>query len=255
MAGDVKGFGVIEPTAEDPLEPGFVAAIQGTPFTEYAFTGERYPIQSVRLLAPVVPSKVVCIGKNYVEHAKEMGGEAPASPVVFMKPSTSVIGPRDPIIYPEDSARVDYEGELALVVGRLCRSVPKERVPEVILGATIANDVTARDQQQADGQWTRGKGHDTFCPLGPWVDTELDLRDLRLTTTLDGVVMQDGRTSDMVHDVASFVAFVTSFMTLLPGDVLLTGTPAGVGPMQPGQSVTVAIDGLGMLTNPVVSRV
>ncbi len=250
----MKGFGVVEPMPEDERVPGFVAAIDGTPFTGFAFTGARFPIETVRLLAPVVPSKVVCIGKNYAEHAREMGGEAPDVPVVFLKPSTSVIGPGDPIVYPEDSTRVDYEGELALVVGRLCRSVPKERVPEVILGATIGNDVTARDQQQSDGQWTRGKGHDTFCPLGPWVDTEVNVADLRLTTTLDGVLKQDGRTSDMVHDVAAFVAFVTSFMTLLPGDVLLTGTPAGVGPMLPGQNVSITIDHLGSLTNPVVSR-
>jgi 2-keto-4-pentenoate hydratase/2-oxohepta-3-ene-1,7-dioic acid hydratase in catechol pathway len=246
--GDVKGFGVVD---EDGT---VVAAIEGTPFTGFAFTGERFGIDAVRLLAPVVPSKVVCIGKNYVEHAREMGGEAPASPVVFLKPSTSVIGPGDPIVHPRDSTRVDYEGELALVVGRLCRDVPKERVDDVILGATIGNDVTARDQQQADGQWTRGKGHDTFCPLGPWVDTELDLSDLALTTTLDCEPKQSGRTSQLVHDIPSFVAFVTSFMTLLPGDVLLTGTPAGVGPMTPGQSVSVTVEGLGTLTNPVVAR-
>ena len=247
IAGEVRGFGLVD--ADDA-----VAAIEGTPFTGFAPTGERFPLADVRLLAPIVPTKVVCIGKNYADHAREMGGEAPATPVVFMKPSTSIVGPGDPIVLPRDSNRVDYEGELAIVISRLCREVPAERVADVVLGFTVANDVTARDQQQADGQWTRAKGHDTFCPLGPWIDTDVNPRDLHLQTTLDDMVMQDSRTSEMVHDVGAFVAFVTSFMTLVPGDVLLTGTPAGVGPMRPNQTVSVTIEGIGTLTNPVVSR-
>ena len=247
IAGEVRGFGLVD--ADDA-----VAAIEGTPFTGFAPTGERFPLADVRLLAPIVPTKVVCIGKNYADHAREMGGEAPATPVVFMKPSTSIVGPGDPIVLPRDSNRVDYEGELAIVISRLCREVPAERVADVVLGFTVANDVTARDQQQTDGQWTRAKGHDTFCPLGPWIDTDVNPRDLHLQTTLDDMVMQDSRTSEMVHDVGAFVAFVTSFMTLVPGDVLLTGTPAGVGPMRPNQTVSVTIEGIGTLTNPVVSR-
>jgi 2-keto-4-pentenoate hydratase/2-oxohepta-3-ene-1,7-dioic acid hydratase in catechol pathway len=247
VGGEVRGFGLV--AADD-----HVAALDGTPFTGFVPTGERLPLTAVRLLAPVVPSKVVCIGKNYADHAREMGGEAPGSPVVFLKPSTAVIGPGDPIVHPRDSERVDYEGELAIVIGRLCRDVPRERFADVVLGYTIANDVTARDQQHLDGQWARAKGHDTFCPLGPWVETELDPRDVRLTTTLDGVTVQDSTTAAMIHDVAAFVAFVTSFTTLLPGDVLLTGTPAGVGSMRPGQSVTVRVEGIGALTNPVVAR-
>ena len=247
IAGEVRGFGLVD--ADDA-----VAAIEGTPFTGFAPTGERFPLADVRLLAPIVPTKVVCIGKNYADHAREMGGEAPATPVVFMKPSTSIVGPGDPIVLPRDSNRVDYEGELAIVISRLCREVPAERVADVVLGFTVANDVTARDQQQTDGQWTRAKGHDTFCPLGPWIDTDVNPRDLHLQTTLDDMVMQDSRTSEMVHDVGAFVAFVTSFMTLVPGDVLLTGTPAGVGPMRPNQTVSVTIEGIGSLTNPVVSR-
>lgn len=251
VGGEVRGFGLVD---GEPGVDAAVAVIDGTPFTGFTPTGERYPLGDVRLLAPIVPTKIVCIGKNYAEHAKEMGGDAPATPVVFMKPSTAIVGPGDPIVLPRDSERVDYEGELAIVIGRLCREVPAERVDDVILGFTIANDVTARDQQLADGQWTRAKGHDTFCPLGPWLDTDVNPRDLHLQTTLDDVVVQDARTSEMIHDVAAFVAFVTSFMTLVPGDVLLTGTPAGVGPLRPGQSVSVTIDGLGSLTNPVVAR-
>ncbi|HVU72609.1 MAG TPA: fumarylacetoacetate hydrolase family protein [Mycobacteriales bacterium] len=249
--GEVRGFGLVD---GDPDTDGAVAAIEGTPFTGFTPTGERFPLAAVRLLAPIVPTKIVCIGKNYADHAKEMGGDAPTTPVVFMKPSTAIVGPGDPIVHPRDSERVDYEGELAIVISRLCRDVPAERVDDVILGYTIANDVTARDQQHADGQWTRGKGHDTFCPLGPWLDTDVNPRDLHLQTVLDDIVVQEARTSEMVHDVAAFVAFVTSFMTLVPGDVLLTGTPAGVGPMRPGQTVSVSIEGIGTLTNPVVAR-
>ena len=231
-----------------------VTALDGHPFAPFALTTERHALGDVRLLAPVLPSKVVCIGKNYADHAREMGGEAPASPVVFLKPSTSVVGPGDPVQHPRDSERTDYEGELAVVIGRLCREVPIERAADVVLGYTVANDVTARDQQQADGQWTRGKSHDTFCPLGPWITTNVDPRDLELTTRLDGAVVQHSRTSLLLHPVDELIAFVTGFMTLLPGDVILTGTPAGVGPVRPGQTVSVEVEGIGTLTNPVVAR-
>ncbi len=208
----------------------------------------------MRLLAPVLPSKVVCIGKNYADHAAEMGGEAPADPVMFLKPSTSVIGPGEPVRLPASSSRVDHEAELAVVIGRLCRDVPRERALDVVLGWTAANDVTARDQQKADGQWTRGKGHDTFCPIGPWVETDLDARDLAVQCRVDGALRQDGRTSQLLHDVPSLIAWVSAVMTLLPGDVLLTGTPAGVGPLEPGSTVDVVVEGVGTLTNPVVAR-
>ena len=188
-AGPASGvtYGVVEGDGADAV----VTAIAGHPFATPSLTADRRPLAEVQLLAPFIPSKVVAIGKNYAAHAREMGGEAPARPVVFLKPSTAVIGPNDPIQLPRDSARVDYEGELALVIGKLCRDVPPARVRDVVLGYTCANDVTARDQQQADGQWTRGKGHDTFCPIGPWVETELDPADLGLRTVLDGVVVQD----------------------------------------------------------------
>ncbi len=224
------------------------------PFVKPSFSGRRWPLADVRLLAPVLPTKVVCIGKNYADHAREMGGEPPADPVIFIKPSTSVIGPNAPIKLPADSSRVDFEGELAVVIGQPCKDVPPEKAASVIFGYTIGNDVTARDQQQADGQWTRGKGHDTFCPLGPWVETQLKAEDLAIRTELDGEVKQDSRTSLLLHDVPTIIEWVTRVMTLLPGDVILTGTPAGVGPMTAGQSVSVTVEGIGTLTNPVAAK-
>jgi 2-keto-4-pentenoate hydratase/2-oxohepta-3-ene-1,7-dioic acid hydratase in catechol pathway len=245
-------FGVVEG------EPGGsdlqVAEIAGHPFGALTFSGVRHALSSVKLLAPVLPSKVVAIGKNYAAHATEMGGEVPTAPLIFLKPSTAVSGSGDNIAYPPSSERVDYEGELAVVVGRLCRDVPVERAGEVVFGYTCANDVTARDQQKTDGQWSRAKGYDSFCPLGPWIETDLDIADLRLTTTLNGDVKQDGRTSSIVHKLPDLVAYVTACMTLLPGDVILTGTPEGVGPMSIGDEVAVEIEGIGRLVNKVVAR-
>jgi 2-keto-4-pentenoate hydratase/2-oxohepta-3-ene-1,7-dioic acid hydratase in catechol pathway len=234
-----------------------VAEIVGHPFGPRAddvkLTGARYPLADVRLLAPVLPSKIVAIGRNYEEHARETGSEPPAEPLIFLKPSTAVIGPGDAIVRPVRlSKRVDFEGELAMVFGRLCRDVPPERVPEVIFGYTCANDVTARDLQASDGQWARAKGFDTFCPLGPWIETGLDPADVRLTTTVNGELKQDARTSMMIHGIAKLVTYVTAVMTMLPGDVLLTGTPAGIGPLQDGDSVSVSVAGIGALTSRVV---
>ncbi|SDC62928.1 fumarylacetoacetate hydrolase family protein [Actinokineospora iranica] len=230
------------------------AEIAEHPFGKPTFTGRRWPLADTRLLAPILPTKIICVGKNYADHAREMGGEPPENPVIFMKPSTTVIGPGAAIKLPADSTRVDFEGELAAVIGMPCRDVPASRAKDVILGYTIANDVTARDQQQADGQWTRAKGHDTFCPLGPWINTTADPADLAIKTTVDGEVKQDSRTSLLLHDIGALVEWISRVMTLLPGDVILTGTPAGVGPITEGQSVSVTIDGLGILTNPVVKR-
>jgi 2-keto-4-pentenoate hydratase/2-oxohepta-3-ene-1,7-dioic acid hydratase in catechol pathway len=233
-----------------------VAELSGHPFgpgAEVQLAGARYPVPDVRLLAPVLPSKVVAIGRNYLEHIREMGNEPPSEPLIFLKPSTAVIGPMDPVVRPDRlSKRVDFEGELAVVFGRLCRDVPAERVPEVIFGYTCANDVTARDLQASDGQWSRAKGFDTFCPLGPWIETDLDASDVQLTTTVNDEVKQDSRTSLLIHDIPTLVSYVTSVMTMLPGDVLLTGTPAGVGPLVAGDLVSVTIEGIGTLTNRVV---
>jgi 2-keto-4-pentenoate hydratase/2-oxohepta-3-ene-1,7-dioic acid hydratase in catechol pathway len=247
-------WGAVEGPADAGLEALTVAAIDGHPFGPITFTGERWALPDVRLVAPILPSKVVAVGRNYAEHAREMGGEAPSSPVIFLKPSTSVIGAGDAIRIPPDSSRVDHEAELAVVIGRPARDVSRGEALGHVLGYTVANDVTARDQQKADGQFTRAKGHDSFCPLGPWLETVLDPSDLRVTARVNGDVRQDGRTSQMIHDVATLIAFMSAVMTLLPGDVVLTGTPAGVGPIVPGDTVTIGVEGIGELTNPVVAK-
>lgn len=250
--GEDPTFGVVEDDGGTPM----IAEVQGDPLVQPLMpTGVRVALDDVRLLAPVIPrSKIVGIGRNYRDHAAEMGGEAPAEPLMFLKPNTSVIGPGDPIVLPRQSCEVHYEGELAIVVSRICKDVPIERAFGVVYGYTCANDVTARDLQNSDGQWSRAKGFDTFCPLGPWIETELDAGDLRLTTRRDGETVQDGRTSDLVHGLARLVAHVSAAFTLLPGDVILTGTPAGVGPIAAGQRIEVEIEGIGTLSNPVVSR-
>jgi len=230
------------------------AEIAEHPFGTPRFTGRRWPLADVRVLAPILPTKIICVGTNYADHATEMGGEPPVNPVLFLKPNTAVIGPNIAIRLPPDSSRVDYEGELAVVVGRPCKDVPAAQAAGVLLGATVANDVTARDHQQADGQWTRGKSHDTFCPLGPWIDTGADVSDLAIRTELDGQVVQDSRTSWLLHGVPALVEWISRVMTLLPGDVILTGTPAGVGPMSDGQRVSVTVQDVGTLTNPVAAR-
>jgi 2-keto-4-pentenoate hydratase/2-oxohepta-3-ene-1,7-dioic acid hydratase in catechol pathway len=221
-------------------------------FAGYDPTGERVPLREAKLLAPVIPrSKVVAVGKNYREHAEEMGGEAPAEPLLFLKPNTSVIGPGDAIVLPPQSDRVEHEGELAVVIGRIAKNVAEADAADVIFGYTIANDVTARDLQKRDGQWTRAKGFDTFCPLGPVIDTELDLDGGTIETIVDGERRQHGRLADMVHSIPAIIAYASSVFTLLPGDVILTGTPAGVGPLVDGDTVEVSVSGLGTLANPV----
>ncbi len=269
--GDGVAYGVVEGEPGDADRPGdrsvalrlTIAELHGHPFGVdpggVRLTGRRYPLAEVRLLAPVLPSKVVAAGRNYADHGREMDGEQQAEalegaePVLFLKPSTSVTGPGDAIRYPVKlTDRVDFEGELAVIIGRLCRSVPRERAEEVIFGYTCANDVTARDIQARDGQWTRAKGFDTFCPLGPWMETGTDPADLQLTTTVNGAVRQQARTSELLWDVPNLIAHVSQVMTLLPGDVLLTGTPAGVGPLSAGDEVSVTIESIGTLTNRVV---
>jgi 2-keto-4-pentenoate hydratase/2-oxohepta-3-ene-1,7-dioic acid hydratase in catechol pathway len=253
-AGTVA-VGAVESEPGAPLEAATVAVMTEYPMLgPVEFTGERWALPDLRLLAPVRPGKVVCIGKNYADHAREMGGEPPERPVLFLKPSTAVIGPGDTIRMPLDSERVDFEGELAVIIGVPASDVPRDRAMQHVFGYTCANDVTARDQQKIDGQWTRAKGYDTFCPLGPWIETVLDPADLALRTDLDGEVKQDSRTSLLLHDVPTLIAYISHVMTLLPGDVILTGTPAGVGPMLDGQTVSVTIDGIGALTNPVALR-
>ncbi|BBZ34398.1 fumarylacetoacetate hydrolase family protein [Mycolicibacterium confluentis] len=224
------------------------------PFGNPTFTGRTWPLADVRLLAPILASKVICMGKNYAAHAEEMGGVAPEDPVIFLKPNTSIIGPNVAIQLPADAHPVHHEGELAVVIGRPCKDVPAARAAENILGYTIANDVSARDQQRKDGQWMRAKGHDTFCPLGPWIVTDLDPSGLDLRTEVNGEVRQQSNTSLMIHDVGAIVEWVSAVMTLLPGDVILTGTPEGVGPIEDGDTVSITVSGIGTLSNPVVRK-
>jgi 2-keto-4-pentenoate hydratase/2-oxohepta-3-ene-1,7-dioic acid hydratase in catechol pathway len=257
-AGGDPQYGIVELAEDNGTHPNTIAVLTGDPIAmPVQLTGERRELDAVRLLAPVIPrSKIVAVGRNYAAHAAEMGDEVPKTPLTFFKPNTSVIGPEEPIIYPTSSNEVSYEGELAIVIGRICRDVPPSRVPDVIFGYTVGNDVTARDLQRTDGQWSRAKGYDTFCPLGPWVTTHQsvdEVSDLLIRTTLDGEVKQDGRTRDMIFGVPEIIAYITSFTTLLPGDVILTGTPEGVGPMLPGQEVQIEIEGIGTLRNPVAS--
>ena len=252
--GEGASFGVVDGDPSD-VASLTVQAIDGHPFAPFQLGGEPRPLADVRLVAPVLPSKVVAIGRNYADHVKEMGGDAPDAPVVFLKPSTSVVGPGEPIRYPVGvSSQVDFEGELAVVISRLCREVPADRATDVVLGFACANDVTARDLQRAEPQWGRAKGFDTFCPIGPWIATGLDPADLAITTTVNGELRHAARTSQMLTSVADLVAFVSQAMTLLPGDVILTGTPAGVGPLAVGDEVSVTIEGVGTLTNPVAAR-
>ncbi len=250
--GEEPQFGVIGGAGGEEI----IATVVGDPlYSGVELTGEQVSLADVRLLAPVIPrSKVVCVGRNYVAHAEELDHDVPTEPLVFLKPNTSVIGPFDPIVYPTQSELVHFEGELGVVIGRICRDVPAERAADVIYGYTIGNDVTARDLQDSDGQWARAKGFDSFCPLGPWIETELDPSELAIRTELNSELMQDGNTSLMIFDVPTIIAYITSFMTLLPGDVVLTGTPAGVGPMQAGDDVSVTVEGIGTLKNRVVSR-
>ncbi len=252
-----NGAGSGDAGSGEPADQLIVAQLDGHPISEgeVKLTGAYFRLADVRLLPPIVPTKVICIGKNYADHVEEMGGEKPAEPIIFLKPSTAVCGHGDPVLRPVGiSERVDYEGELAVVIGRLGRDVPAERAGEVIFGYTIANDVTARDLQARDGQWTRAKGFDSFCPLGPWIETELDPADLELTTKLNDEVRQHSRTSLLMHHIPALIAFVSQVMTLIPGDVLLTGTPGGIGPMDKGDEVSVTIEGIGTLSNPVSDR-
>ena len=235
------------------LQGDYVLPLRGTFFEDPVPTGEEVPLDAVRLLAPVLPSKIVAVGRNYADHAEELGNPMPEEPMIFLKPSTSVIGPGDDIPYPGQSTRVDHEAELAVVVGRLARRVPVEEVGKFVLGYTCANDVTARDLQDRDGQWTRAKSFDGFCPLGPWVETELNPLDLAVECRVNGDTRQAGRTSQIAFGPAELIEFVSHVMTLLPGDVVLTGTPAGVGPLQVGDRVEVEVEGIGVLQNGVVA--
>lgn len=228
-----------------------VGEIEGDFFSEYRRLKAEIPLDEVRLLAPCQPGKIICVGRNYADHAREMGNEVPKVPLIFMKPSSSVINPGETILLPPQSKQVEHEAELVAVIGKRGRHIAADQAREIIFGYTIGNDITARDLQKSDGQWTRAKGFDTFCPFGPWIDTEFDPADALITCRVSGQPRQMGSTRDMVFNIGTLVAFVSSVMTLEPGDLIFTGTPAGIGPLLDGDDVTVEIEGLGTLTNPV----
>ena len=238
--GDVY-FGVV---GEDHVQEA-----TGEQFGAFRLTGHGYPLDQVKLLPPTQPSKIVAVGLNYKDHAAELKSALPEEPLLFLKPGSAVIGPLDPIIYPAMSTQVDYEGELAVVIGKVARGVSEAAADECILGYTCFNDVTARDLQRADGQWTRAKGFDTFAPLGPWIETELDPRDCSLETFLNGERRQASTTANLIFAPRDLVSFISRIMTLYPGDVIATGTPAGIGPMKVGDKVAVVIAGIGGLVN------
>ena len=235
------------------LSEGGVGQIVGNPFEDYGRKEPKWPLEKIELLPPVLPGKIVCVGRNYAAHAAEHDVEVPDIPMIFLKPPSAVIGPEENIILPPQSERVEHEGELAVIIAKETKAISPSEAKPTILGYTVANDVTARDLQRRDGQWTRAKGFDTFCPLGPWIETELDPVDVLITCSVNGQMRQMASTRDLIFPVESLVAFISSIMTLYPGDVILTGTPAGVGRLVAGDTVAVEIENLGTLVNNVVS--
>jgi 2-keto-4-pentenoate hydratase/2-oxohepta-3-ene-1,7-dioic acid hydratase in catechol pathway len=236
------------------IEDPFVFEISGDLWGERTRTRNKWPINEIKFLPPSVPSKIVCVGRNYFEHAKELGNEAPKEPLIFLKPPSAIIAPEDPIVLPAISQRVDYEGEMAVILGRRCRNLrANDDVSKYIAGYTCLNDVTARDLQKRDGQWTRGKGFDTFCPFGPILATSVDLAQERLETFVNGMSKQSACLAEMIFSVDVIIQWITQVMTLEPGDVIATGTPAGVGPLAPGDVVEVSVSGVGTLRNRVIA--
>lgn len=231
-----------------------VTAISPHPFGTYEEMDDPIPLPDVRILPPILPTKIVAVGVNYKAHAKEMGHELPEEPLIFLKPPSSVIGSMDPIVFPKMSSRVDFEAELAVVIKKRAKNVSEEQALDFVLGYTCFNDVTARDLQKKDSQWTRAKGFDTFSSIGPWIVTDLDASNLTLECYLNGALKQKGTTGDMVFSVPKLVSYISGIMTLEPGDVITTGTPPGVGPMQAGDIVDVSIEGIGVLRNPVAAE-
>ncbi len=233
------------------IEEGNVREMDGDPYGPFHLTSKIKKVEEVRLLVPCLPSKIVAIGLNYRDHAEEVKLEIPKEPILFLKPSTSVIGPGEAIVFPKMSRRVDYEGELAIVIKKRAKSVPEEKAGDYILGYTCFNDVTARDLQPKNGQWTLSKGFDTFSPMGPWIVTDLDPSQLEISTFLNGERRQHSNTKNLIFGCRTLVSYISQIMTLLPGDVIATGTPAGVGPLVAGDVVEVAVSGVGVLRNPV----
>ena len=234
------------------LDDDIIREIDGTPWRGWAAGSHTWPARECKLLAPVEPSKIVCVGRNYTEHAAELGNEVPREPLIFLKPPSSIVGPEEPIVLPRFSNRIEHEGELGVVIGKECAHLSDDAdALSFVLGYTCVNDVTARDLQKSDVQFTRAKGFDTFCPAGPHIETQLDPRDVLVETFVNGSRQQSGRTSFMVYPVAFLVCWISRMMTLLPGDLIATGTPCGVGPLVAGDTVEVSVAGIGVLRNPV----
>jgi 2-keto-4-pentenoate hydratase/2-oxohepta-3-ene-1,7-dioic acid hydratase in catechol pathway len=243
------------------LAKNTVRGLRGSPFSHFqhlndssALDGSKYNLDKVRLLSACLPSKIVCLGLNYRSHIEEMKLPIPSVPLIFLKPSTAVIGPDDKIVLPPGWKRIDFEGELGVVIGKKAKDVPEEEAKEFVLGYTCFNDVSDRHAQAADGQWTRAKGYDTFAPIGPWIETEAEPDNLKLETYLNGELRQSAFTSDLLFGVSKLISFISGIMTLLPGDVIATGTPSGVGPMKPGDAVEVRIENIGTLKNFVIAQ-
>ncbi len=246
-------------TAEEQPHYGWilddkVGEIEGSLFGQYRRAEAELYLSDVKLLPPVQPSKIICVGRNYVAHAQEHDAEVPDLPLLFLKPPSSIIGPGETVYLPPQSNQIEHEAELALVIGKRARWLTTDNALDYVLGYTVANDVTARDLQRRDGQWTRGKGFDTFCPVGPWIDTDFDVTDALISCHVNDELRQMASTRDMVFSVRQLLTYASSVMTLEPGDLILTGTPAGVGPLQPGDQVAITIGGLGDLTNPVAAE-
>jgi 2-keto-4-pentenoate hydratase/2-oxohepta-3-ene-1,7-dioic acid hydratase in catechol pathway len=239
-------WGVIEETK--------MAVLKNAPWRNIEKTDKSLPLTQVKLMPPSIPSKIILAGLNYKNHAEELDMPLPEEPVIFLKPPTALIGPQDDIIYPEESIQVDYEGELALVIKKGGRDIPEQEVKKHILGYTCLNDVTARDLQKKDGQWTRAKSFDTFCPVGPWIETDLDPSSVRIKTYVNGKIKQNSNTAHFIFSVNKLVSFISRIMTLCPGDIISTGTPPGVGPVKVGDRVTIDIEGIGELINQVVAK-
>lgn len=237
------------------IEQGLVWEIEGEPWRDRKRTGQKWPVSDIKFLPPSTPSKVVCIGRNYADHAKELGNDVPKEPLIFLKPPSSVIAPGEPIILPPISQRVDHEGELAIIIGRRCFNLsPTDTTDAYIAGYTCLNDVTARDLQKRDGQWTRGKGFDTFCPFGPVLETELDFASATVETHVNKVKKQSAPLTEMIFSADVIIRWIAQVMTLEPGDVIATGTPAGISPLAPGDVVEVSVTGIGTLLNTVIAR-
>jgi 2-keto-4-pentenoate hydratase/2-oxohepta-3-ene-1,7-dioic acid hydratase in catechol pathway len=241
---------------DDPPQYGWLrddhaGPLEGDPFGDYRRMEAAIPLERIRLLPPVIPTKIVCIGRNYAAHAAEHGAEVPSQPLIFLKPPSALIGPGDTIRLPPQSGRVEHEAELVVVIGRTARRVTTGTAMDHVYGYTVGNDVTARDLQRRDEQWTRAKGFDTFCPLGPWIETDFDPADAIVTCHVNGELKQMGSTRDLVFDIPQLITYISAVMTLVPGDLIMTGTPSGVSPLSAGDVVEVAIDGLGKLSNPV----